>query len=160
MNSYLRAFPFVAAVAALTVFAGSASAEVGKTISVASGGSGIIAASPASTSSLAVAVPTGYKSKSNFLKVTTTYQAACNGGDSMSSRINVGGVYMVDSGFPTETLDEDADQQIVSKTYYLVPENQSGPAVPPGSTVTLELTSQLGTGCTANYGTMVVQVAK
>jgi hypothetical protein len=109
---------------------------------------------------MTVAVPAGYKSKANFLKVTTTYQASCSGSDYMGSRVNVGGFDMVDGGIPFESHDEDAPSQFISKTYYLVPENQSGPAIPPDSTVTLELTSEFGTGCSISNGTMTVESAK
>jgi hypothetical protein len=153
------AFFGVAAIA-LTVFAGSASAEIGKKVSVTSGSTGLIAASPLYTDGMTVGVPTSYKSKSSFLRATVTYQSSCGGGDSMSTKVDVGGVDMVDAAATSEAFDEDASNQMVTKVYYLLPENQGGTAVPPNSVVTLKLTSQLGSGCSAASGTMVVEALK
>lgn len=155
--------PFVVLIAtavAVTTFAGTASAEVGKKVSVAIGGVGPIASFPTMSDAATVEVPSSYKSKSNFLKVTASYSAGCSGGDFMGSKIDVGGVEMVNNGLPYEALDEDASSQIVTKQYYLVPENQGGPAVPPDSVVTLKLTSQFGTGCSASNVTMIVEALK
>jgi hypothetical protein len=144
----------------VTALAGTASAEVGKKMSVTTGNAGLIAASPVFTDGATVAVPSSYKSKSNFLKVTTSYQASCGAGDSAKSKVDVGGVEMVDSSVPYESYDEDAGYQIVTKSYYLLPESQGGSAIAPDSMVTLKLTSTLGIGCSMNYATMVVEVAK
>ncbi|MFN2426276.1 MAG: hypothetical protein ABR587_07500, partial [Candidatus Binatia bacterium] len=96
---------FVVTAVAVTAFAGSASAEIGKRISVASGSMGVIAASPLYTDGMTVGVPTSYRSKSNFLQVTVTYQASCIGGDSMGSKVDVGGVEMVSAAVATESYD-------------------------------------------------------
>ncbi|MFN2375102.1 MAG: hypothetical protein ABR538_01105 [Candidatus Binatia bacterium] len=151
---------FAVTAATITAFAGSASAEIGKQVSVATGNSGVIPAYPTMVDALTVGVPATYKSKARFLKVTVSYLASCSGGDFMGSLVHVGGVPLADQGIPFETLDEDAVGQVVSKVYYLVPENQGGPVVPPDSMVTLKLTSQLGAGCTATNGTMTVKAAK
>jgi len=153
------AFSLLAAVAA-TTFAGTASAEVGKKVSVAVGGASPIAQYPAMSDAATVAVPASYKSKANFLKVTASYSAGCGGSDFMGSMVEVGGVQMVDPGLPYEALDEDAGSQIVTKQYYLVPENQGGPVVPPDATVILKMTSQLGTGCSVSNLTMIVEAMK
>lgn len=150
----------VATAVAVAALAGTAAAEVGKKISVTSVFSGLVVASPAFTDGGNVAVPASYKSKTNVLKVTTSYQANCGGGDSLRSKVTVGGVDMLDAGLPVDTFDEDAGYQIVTKTYYLVPENMGGPAIAPESLVTLNLTSQLGTGCVASSGTMIVEALK
>jgi hypothetical protein len=140
--------------------AGTASAEVGKKMSVTTGGTGIIAAFPVFTDGATVGVPSTYRSKSNFLKVTTSYQATCGSGDSVRSKVDVGGVDMVDSSLPYEAYDEDAGNQIVTKSYYLAPESQGGPIIAPDAIVTLKVTSNLGTNCTINYGTRVVEAVK
>jgi hypothetical protein len=147
-------------VVAVAILAGSASAEVGKKVSVATGDSGVIASYPTLTDVVTVGVPASYKSKANFLIVTASYLSSCSGGDFMGSVVEVGGIQLVNNSIPFETLDEDAPGQIVSKVYYLVPESQGGPAVPPDSTVTLKVTSQLGSGCTASNATMTVVAAK
>lgn len=160
MNKWNR-FAFVAVTAvAVSALPGAASAEVGKKISVAPVGSGVVAASPVFTSAGSLAVPTSYKSKSNVLKVTTSYQATCGSGDTLRSKVTVGGVDMVDAGLPVDAFDEDVSYQMVTKTYHLVPEKQGGPAVPKASTVTLQLTSELGTGCSISSGTMIVEALK
>jgi hypothetical protein len=146
--------------AAFTACAGSASAEIGKRVSVTTGSSGVISSYPTFVTALSVQVPPSYKSKSNFLIVKASYLASCNGGDFMGSVVDVGGFQLVDQGIPFEALDEDAPGQIVSKVYYLVPESLGGPEVLPDSTVTLKVTSQYGTGCSASNGTMTVKVAK
>jgi hypothetical protein len=107
-----------------------------------------------------VALPASYKSKSNFLKVTTTYSVGCSGGDFMSSRVDVGGNLMVDAGYPFEAHDEDASNQIVTRTFYLVPENQGGPVITPGSMVKVQMTSQFGTGCQVGGVTLTVDALK
>jgi hypothetical protein len=153
------AFAIAAALAA-SALAGTASAEVGKKISATIVYSGLVTSSPAFSDATSVALPASYKSKSNVLKVTTSYQAYCSAGDSLRSKVTVGVTDMLDSGLPVDTFDEDAGYQIVTKTYYLVPENMGGPAIPPDAMVTLKLTSQLGTGCSAGSGTMVVEALK
>jgi hypothetical protein len=155
--------PFVPlAVAAIVVaaFAGTASAEVGKKISVAYGPGGLVSAFPVTINAATVALPASYKSKTNFLKVTTTYSAGCSGSDFMASKVDVGGNEMVDNGYPFEALDEDAVNQIVTKTYYLIPENQGGPAIPPDAMVTVKMTSQFGTGCQVSPVTLTVDALK
>jgi hypothetical protein len=153
------AFALVTAVA-VTAFAGTASAEVGKQISVTTVYSGIAPAAPAFTDAVTLAVPTSYKSRSNILRVTTSYQASCVGGDKLRSKVTVGGIDMVDAGLPVDTHDEDAGYQIVTKTYYLASESMGGPIVAPASSVVLQLTSQLGTGCYVGSGTMFVEAVK
>jgi hypothetical protein len=150
----------VAATVVVAAFAGTASAEVGKKVSVAIGSASPIAPYPTFSDAATVALPTSYKSKSNFLKVTTSYSAGCSGGDFMGSKIDVGGVEMVHNALPYEALDEDANSQIVTKLYYLIPESQGGPAVPPDSMVTLKITSQFGTGCSVSNVTMTVEASK
>jgi hypothetical protein len=153
--------PFVfLVVTAVAAFASTASAEVGRRVSVATGATGIIVAYPSMTDAVTVAVPSSYKSKANFLKVTATYSESCSGGDYTGSKIDVGGVEMVDNSLPYEASDEDASSQIVTKLYYLVPESQGGPAVPPASTVTMKMTSGLGTGCYVSNITLTVEVSK
>jgi hypothetical protein len=149
----------VTAVAA-TAFAGTASAEVGKRVSVATGATGTIVAYPSMTDAVTVAVPASYKSKANFLKVTASYSESCSSGDYTGSKIDVGGVEMVDNSLPFEASDEDASSQIVTKLYYLVPENQGGPTVPPASMVTMKITSGLGTGCYVSNVTLTVEASK
>jgi hypothetical protein len=156
-NSFAVAVAMAVTVSAV---AGTASAEVGKKISVNYIYSGLIAAAPAFTDGVTVAVPTSYKSRSNVLKVTTAYQATCTGGDFIRSKIDVDGVDMLDAGLPVEAIDEDASNQIVTKTYYLLPESMGGPAIAPDSIVTLKLTSQLGTGCYVGSGTIIVEAHK
>jgi hypothetical protein len=156
-NSVL--FSMIAA-AAVTTFAGTAFAEVGKKVSVATGGASPIASYPTMSDAATVAVPSSYKSKANFLKVTASYSAGCTGGDFMGSKVSVDGIDMFDAGLPYEALDEDAISQIVTKQYYLVPENQGGPAITPGATVILKMTSQFGTGCAASNVTMIVEALK
>jgi hypothetical protein len=145
---------------AIAAFAGSASAEIGKKVSVTTGDSGVITSYPTFVDALTVGVPTTYKSKVNFLQVTVSYRTSCSGGDYMGSVVDVGGIQLMNNGIPFETLDEDAAGQIVSKVYYLVPENQGGPVVPPEALVTLTLTSQFGAGCTAINGAMTVKAVK
>jgi hypothetical protein len=150
---------FVVAGVSLSVFAGSAAAEIGKKVSVASGSTGVIATSPVYTDGMTVGVPSSYKSKSYFLQATVTYQSTCSGGGSMSTKVDVGGVEMVTTPVAPEAYDEDASNQMVTKVYYLLPESQGGSPVPPASMVTLKLTSQSGT-CYTNNGTMVVEALK
>jgi hypothetical protein len=156
-NSFI--FSIVAA-AVVTTFAGTASAEVGKKVSVATGSASPIAPFPTMSDAATVAVPTSYKSKANFLKVTASYSAGCTGGDFMGSKATVDGIDMIDSGLPYEALDEDAVSQIVTKQYYLVPENQGGPVITPGAMVVLKMTSQFGMGCGVSNVTMIVEALK
>jgi hypothetical protein len=151
---------FLATAVAITAFAGSAAAEIGKKISVTSGTTGVIAASPTYTDGMTVGLPSSYKSKSNFLQVTVTYQSTCGAGDSMRTKVDVGGVEMVSAAVAPESYDEDASHQMVTKVYYLLSEKQGGAPVPDGSMVTLKLTSQLGAGCWTNNGVMVVEALK
>jgi hypothetical protein len=76
----------VVAAAVVTTLAGTASAEVGKKVSVATGGASPIAEFPLMSDAATVAVPSSYKSKANFLKVTASYSAGCSGGDYMGPR--------------------------------------------------------------------------
>jgi hypothetical protein len=145
---------------AATAFAGTASAEVGKKVSVAYGSTGTIAQFPLMSDAATVAVPSSYKSKTNFLKVTAVYSESCSTGDYSGSKIDVGGVEMVDNSLPFEASDEDANSQIVTKLYYLVPENQGGPAVPPDSQVTMKITSGLGSGCYVTNVVLTVEASK
>ena len=78
----------------------------------------------------------------------------------MGSKVVVDGYELTNNGVPYETLDEDAASQIVTKQYYLVPENQGGPVIAPDSEVKLQITSQLGTGCIYQNVTMVVEAVK
>jgi hypothetical protein len=151
---------FLATAVAITAFAGSAVAEIGKKISVTTGTTGLIAASPTYTDGMTVGLPSSYKSKSNFLQVTVSYQAGCSGGDSISTKVDVGGVEMVSAAVAPESYDEDASYQMVTKVYYLLSEKFGGTPVPEGSMVTLKLTSQLGAGCWTNNGVMVVEALK
>jgi hypothetical protein len=154
-----RAVLLVGIAFAFTAIAGSASAEVGKKVAVATGNSGVIVTFPAMTDVLTVAVPATYKSKANFLIVTASYLSSCTGGDYMGSIVEVAGNPLAPY-IPVETYDEDAAGQVVSRVYYLLPENLGGPAVPPASTVTLKMTSISGSGCTARNATMTVEAAK
>jgi hypothetical protein len=151
---------FMVTAAVVTVSAGNASAQVGKKVSVTSGYSFSIPASPTYSDGMTIGVPSSYRSKSNFLQATVTYQSSCGGGDNMRTKVDVGGVEMVSVPAAAEAFDEDASNQMVTKVYYLLPESQGGSPVPEGSMVTLKLTSQLGTGCTAYNGTMVVEALK
>jgi hypothetical protein len=140
--------------------AGIASAEVGKRISVASTVASIVSGSyPTMATVLSEAVPTSYRSKSNFLKITTSYQATCAGGDVMGSQVLVGGTPAALSGLPYEANDEDATYQIVTKVYYLVPESLGGPVIAPESLVEVQITSNNG-DCLAAHATLVVEAAK
>jgi hypothetical protein len=150
----------VVTAAAFAALAGNASAEIGKKVSVTTGTTALIPSYPTFASTLAVQVPETYRSRSNFLIVKASYRASCSGGDFMGSVVDVAGYQLTDAGIPFETLDEDAPGQIVSKVYYLLPENLGGPQVPPDSTVTLKVTSQFGSGCSATNGTMTVKAAK
>jgi len=107
-----------------------------------------------------VGVPKAYKSKSSFLKVTTSYQVNCVGGDEISSRVAVGGVGMSPDALVTDTSAVAEPYQTVTKVYYLPSEKVGGAAVPPDSEVVLQLTSSLGSGCFASFVTMVVEVLK
>jgi hypothetical protein len=151
---------FVVTAVAATAFVGTAFAEVGKKVSVTTGSASPIAPFPTMSDAATVLLPTSYRSKSNFLKVTASYSAGCTGSDFMGSKVSVAGIDMVDAGLPFEALDEDAQSQMVTKLYYLVPENQGGPMIPAGSSATLKITSQFGTGCSVSNVTMVVEAWK
>jgi hypothetical protein len=144
----------------LIASAGVASAEVGKKISVASNAVSVAAGSfPSFSTPLSVAIPTTYRSKTNFLKITTTYQTQCTGGDYMGSEVRVGGFNAELAGLPIESWDEDAASQVVTKTYFLVPESQSGPAIPPESLVEVRVTSNNG-NCQTAFATLTVEATK
>lgn len=146
----------VASFVVLTV--APARAQVGKKIStVSSANSGPVSAVPY-TDWLTVAVPTGYKSKSSVLKVTTSYLASCGPGDSLSSHVEVGG-WSINDG--TDAFEcGPSDQVRVTKVYFLPKESEGGTVVAPGANVVLRLNSSAGTGCGALHGVMTVEVAK
>lgn len=153
--------PSLIAASMIVVFAGLAEAEQGKRISTGEALSvSPVAAFPALSDALTVPVPKAYKSKSNFLKVTTTYQAGCSAGDSLGSRISIDGQVPQDSTFPFEAFNEDAAFQMVTKVYFFDSEAAGGPAIAPGSSVTLQLASSTGTGCGVSAIRMVVEALK
>jgi hypothetical protein len=157
MADRLRLISFL--VAAFVVLAAAPSqAQVGKKIStVGSVNSGPVSAVPY-TDWMTVAVPTGYKSKSSVLKVTTSYLASCGPGDSLSSHVEVGGVSIADG---TDAFECGASDTVrVTKVYFLPKESDGGTVVAPGANVVLRLNSSAGTGCGALHGVMTVEVAK
>jgi hypothetical protein len=146
-------------VAALVALGATPSeAQVGKKISTVTTGNSALVSNVGYTDYLTVAVPTGYKSKSHVLKVTTSYLATCGPGDAMSSHVEVGGWSIADG---TDSVECGASQSVrVTKVYFLPNESQGGTVVAPGANVVVRLSSSAGTGCGAQYGVMTVEVAK
>jgi hypothetical protein len=140
----------------LGVVPAEAQVTVGKKISTAIvANSGPVSSVPY-TDFLTVAVPTSYKSKSNVLKVTTSYLASCGPGDQLSSHVEVGGWSIADGNHDVEC---DSETVRVTKVYFLPKESEGGTVVAPAANVVVKLSSVLGT-CGALHGVMTVEAAK
>lgn len=123
---------------------GDSHAGVGKRVSTTYAFALLSIGPTSSPTQVMLALPTSYKSKKNFLKISTTYQAHCAGGGHQYSRVLVGSTPVNDDQFRLENADEDDGYEYVSKVYFLDPESQGGPAIDPAAMVTLELGDSIG----------------
>lgn len=113
---------------------------------------------------LSAQVPTSYKSKKDFLKVTATFNSSCFYG-AFGTTVQVDGQYLwgvgsylseqVGSGYAEEP-------QTISKTWFLDPESFGGPVITPESSVSLIFTGQIEstTLCYIYGATLVVEAVK
>ena len=135
---------------------------IGKKISVAS------AQTPPSLPTyptfLAVAtvnVPTSYKSRTQFLDISTSVQEGCPGGGQILGMVKVGGTSIEPSpGLPFYEAGG-PNSETAGRQWVVVPESAGGLPVAPGALVEL-LLSQTGTGsdCYAGGIALTVRAAK
>ena len=137
---------------------------VGKTTSSVASSDGTPVTIPATPIDfLSVAVPKRYRSGKDFLKITTSYQAWCYQ-DVLYGTIAIGGVGAEPAPTKIFFVDrEGTDHAPISFTtrhWFVPPSSLGGPSIPSGAVVTLKLMSDVGTGCTASVGTMVVDISR
>jgi hypothetical protein len=144
MEVYLATL--LASVIAATSAVATQSSAVGKNTSVFSDD---LNYSPVAANGFtaSVAVPSKYKSKSNFLLIRTTVQENCSGGGLIFSKLTVGGVnaFPDPSGLGFFECASNGGYETRTRTWYLLPESAGGSPIAPGSMVTLTLTSFGGT---------------
>jgi hypothetical protein len=101
-------------------------------------------------------LPTKYKSKKNFLLVTVSAQATCSG-DFIAGSVVVDGQALLPS--PGAYIMCSSDDQPVFRVaqWVLAPESLGGPAITPGSTVSVTFNSG-GSASTITVGGVTIRV--
>jgi hypothetical protein len=160
----LRFAVMVTAAVVLAPPALATTSAVGKTVSSAS----ISDLTPVTVPStgldyLSVAVPERYRSRKDFLRITTSYQAACHA-DALFSTIDVAGAGAEPDPAQGSMTDREGDAaatiSFVTRSWFVPPSSLGGPTIPPDAAVTLKLHSDAGTGCTVRAGSIVVEIGR
>jgi hypothetical protein len=154
---------YISMAAALTCLTTAALGDMnvaGKKVSVVSRNAlTVVPAFPGSVT-VTVPVPSTYKSKKDFLLITTSVQEFCSG-ENIYSGVSVGGVDAEpgpSGSFYTECSNS-SGFEYHSRAWFLAPESAGGSPVPPGSSVTWTISSGIGTA-SIEAATMNVEVGK